>query len=104
MDLSDGLGKDLHALTPKAAEPAIIRQSIPRRAGATVRAALTDGEDYELLFVVDHDCNSEEFERLWRRAFPRVRLSRIGQFVPEGLVPSSAVQLKNFQGYEHLRR
>jgi thiamine-monophosphate kinase len=104
MDLSDGLGKDLHALTPKAAEPAIIGQSIPRRAGASVRAALTDGEDYELLFVVDHDCNSEVFEGLWKRAFPRVRLSRIGQFVPEGLVPSSAVQLKNFQGYEHLRR
>jgi thiamine-monophosphate kinase len=52
MDLSDGLGADL----PRLAEASgvsfqIDPAAIPRSRGATVRAAINDGEDYELLFT-----------------------------------------------------
>lgn len=53
MDLSDGLGADL----PRLAEASHVGfeldlEALPRRPGATVREAISDGEDYELLFTV----------------------------------------------------
>jgi thiamine-monophosphate kinase len=53
MDLSDGLGADLPRLARASGlgfelQPA----SIPRARGASLEAALNDGEDYELLFTV----------------------------------------------------
>lgn len=53
MDLSDGLGADL----PRLAEASSVtfrlaEGSIPCARGATVRQAINDGEDYELLFTV----------------------------------------------------
>jgi thiamine-monophosphate kinase len=103
MDVSDGLAKDLHAITPPGAAPAIEAGRVPRRAGADLRAALTEGEDYELLFALRRHADREAFERKWRRAFPRSRLSCLGQFVPAGKVPASAIDLARFHGYEHLR-
>ena len=52
LDVSDGLAKDLHALTPSGAAPALDAAMLPRRRGADLRAALTDGEDYELVFAL----------------------------------------------------
>jgi hypothetical protein len=52
MDLSDGLAKDLPALTPRGAEAALYAPVLPLRAGASLREALCDGEDYELAFGV----------------------------------------------------
>jgi thiamine-monophosphate kinase len=103
MDVSDGLAKDLHALTPRGAEPALEADALPRRAGADVRAALTDGEDYELVFVVSARADRTRFERAWARAFPRLRLSCIGRFVRAGARPAGALALASFHGYEHLR-
>jgi thiamine-monophosphate kinase len=53
MDLSDGLGADL----PRLGKASHLGYSIdvaalPRRRGASVQAAINDGEDYELLFTV----------------------------------------------------
>jgi len=53
MDLSDGLGADL----PRLGEAShlgheIDAHKLPRRRGASVEAAINDGEDYELLFTV----------------------------------------------------
>lgn len=103
MDVSDGLAKDLPALTPARAEPALAAASIPRRAGCDLRAALSDGEDYELVFALSGRANPAAFQRAWRRAFPRVRLSCLGQFVPLGQAPADAVRLAHYSGYEHLR-
>jgi thiamine-monophosphate kinase len=103
MDVSDGLAKDLHAITPPGAAPAIEAGRVPRRAGADLRAALTEGEDYELLFALRRPADREALERKWRRAFPRSRLSCLGQFVPAGKVPASAIDLAEFHGYEQLR-
>ena len=103
MDVSDGLAKDLHALTPRGATPALDSASIPRRAGATLAAALGDGEDYELVFALAARADREAFTRAWQRAFPRLRLSCIGRFVPAGRLPADALNLDDYRGYEHLR-
>jgi thiamine-monophosphate kinase len=103
MDVSDGLAKDLHALTPAQATPSIEAEALPRRAGVDVRSALTDGEDYELVFALARHADRDAFERAWTRAFPRTRLSRIGQFTDRKKLPPSALRLADFHGYEHLR-
>ncbi len=78
MDLSDGLGGDL----PRLARASCVgfeieRSSLPLARGATVQGAIADGEDYELLFAVssrDHG----RIQRDWRKKFPKVPLTRIG--------------------------
>ena len=103
MDVSDGLAKDLGALAPRGAAPAIRAAMLPRRSGATVREALCDGEDYELVFSVAPGARSAGLERAWRRAFPRTPLTRIGSFARNGAIPPGALPLGKFRGYEHLR-
>jgi len=103
LDVSDGLAKDLPALTPRGGAPAVYAAMLPRRARATVREALCDGEDYELLFSVAARAPRASLENAWRRAFPRTRLTCIGTFVRRGAVPSEAIKLGDYRGYEHLR-
>ena len=110
MDLSDGLAKDLHALTPENATPSLIAGAIPisaaaralaRRDGRSALAhALSDGEDFELLFTVSSRADHARFEAAWRRKFT-TRLTRIGRFT-RALAPD-ALPLDDFHGYEHLR-
>jgi thiamine-monophosphate kinase len=53
IDISDGLAADLgHILEESKAGAVLEETKIPRRAGANVRQALYDGEDFELLFTV----------------------------------------------------
>jgi thiamine-monophosphate kinase len=113
MDISDGLAKDLRALTPPGAKPAIDAAAVPLSAAARHLAAqtkkspldhaLSDGEDYELAFALARTANRIAFEKAWRRAFPRTRLTRIGQFVRVQDFPASALRLEKFAGYEHFR-
>lgn len=103
MDVSDGLAKDLHALTPPNAEAALEPEKIPCRRGADWRAALTDGEDYELAFVIAKNADRDALQRDWRRAFPRTPLTCLGRFVRRGELPASAPRLDELHGYEHLR-
>jgi thiamine-monophosphate kinase len=103
IDVSDGIAKDLRALTPPGTVAALDPAAVPRHAGASLRAAFTDGEDYELLCAVAARSNRTAFERTWRKAFPRTRLTCIGRFVPRGGVPAGAVTLEDYSGYEHLR-
>lgn len=101
MDLSDGLAKDLHALTPRGTCPAIEASLLPLRPGGDIRAGLTDGEDYELVFAFAAGTHPEVFLRAWRKKFPRTRLTRIGRFVRQ--LPADALDLTDYHGYEHLR-
>jgi len=103
IDVSDGLAKDLPALAPRRAAPAVYAGMLPRRKGASVREALCDGEDYELAFSVASGSRRRALEKAWQRAFPRTRLSCIGRFVRNGAVPLDALPLGDFRGYEHLR-
>lgn len=101
MDLSDGLAKDLHALTPRGTRPAIEASLLPLRSDCDTRAGLTDGEDYELVFAFAAGTNPKVFLRAWRKKFPRTRLTRIGRFVRQ--LPADALDLTDYHGYEHLR-
>lgn len=103
MDVSDGLAKDLHALTPKGTMPALDPTKLPLRPGCDLRAALTHGEDYELLFAVRRSADRKRFAARWRQSFPRTPLSCVGQFAAPAKVPASAIPLEDYQGYEHLR-
>ena len=112
MDVSDGLAKDLRALTPPGARPALDAAAIPvsaaarRLAAHTVQPplhhALCDGEDYELAFALAGNADRSRFEGAWRRAFPQTRLTRIGIFAAKKDFPENALPLDRYHGYEHL--
>jgi thiamine-monophosphate kinase len=78
MDLSDGLGADLPRLA-KASRLGfeLDREALPLTAGATIENAISDGEDYELLFAISPR-QSERLQTSWRKRFPRLPLTRIG--------------------------
>jgi thiamine-monophosphate kinase len=103
MDVSDGLAKDLASLTPRGLAPALFEALIPRRGGASLREALCDGEDYELLFTVAPGLRRASLENAWRRAFPRTPLTCMGRLVRRGQVPPDALTMGDYRGYEHLR-
>src|SRR6476469_5207242 len=53
MDLSDGLGSDLPRLARASGVGFELEQNaLPRNRGCTIRQAIADGEDYELLFAM----------------------------------------------------
>jgi thiamine-monophosphate kinase len=79
MDLSDGLGVDLPRLAlASRLGYSIAREKLPLSPGCTVENALSDGEDYELLFAVAPR-QGKELEKRWRKKFPKVPLTRIGR-------------------------
>ena len=80
MDLSDGLGADLPRLGRASKVGFDIElKNLPVARGATIDNAISEGEDYELLFAISpRDRNS--LERQWRRKFPKLLLTRIGSF------------------------
>ena len=114
MDVSDGLAKDLAALTPEKLAPALHARAIPISAAARRTArqtnasplhhALCDGEDYELLFVTRAGADQTRFERDWRKRFPKIKLSLLGRFVAKNRLPAGALRLAEFHGYEHLHQ
>ncbi|MFM8657212.1 MAG: thiamine-phosphate kinase [Chthoniobacterales bacterium] len=100
MDLSDGLAADLPRLAAESGTGFVIdAESVPRRRGATLRAALSDGEDFELLFAVPKTKGSR-FERAWKQKFPALRLTRIGHLAKRGM----AQGLGAVRGYDHFAR
>jgi thiamine-monophosphate kinase len=100
MDLSDGLGADL----PRMARASkvgfqIDREMLPLAPGATIEQAISDGEDYELLFAISAH-NSRRLQRAWPKKFPKVRLTRIGSLTPRS-ANIARQQLK--RGYVHFQ-
>ncbi len=85
MDLSDGLGADL----PRMADASgvgfsVTIDALPVADGATVGNAISDGEDYELLFAVDPEV-AKDLETRWSRKFPYVPLTSIGKLTDAAL-------------------
>jgi thiamine-monophosphate kinase len=78
MDLSDGLGADLPRLA-RASKLGfkIDKEKLPLAPGATVNNAISDGEDYELLFAISPRDRSR-LQKAWRKEFPKLLLTRIG--------------------------
>lgn len=81
MDLSDGLARDLPKMAMAAElEYLVDWERLPLRNGCDLRAAWTDGEDYELLMAIPQDF-AGDLLRSWELNFPDVSLTRIGRLV-----------------------
>jgi thiamine-monophosphate kinase len=79
MDLSDGLGVDLPRLARASKVGFKIElENLPLSRGAKIDDAISEGEDYELLFAISPR-DRGRLERDWQKKFPRLPLTRIGQ-------------------------
>jgi thiamine-monophosphate kinase len=99
LDLSDGLGADLPRLA-RASKVGfkIDMENLPLNPGATTDNAISDGEDYELLFAISPR-QRDRLEKAWRRKFPKLPLTRIGR-----LHQTSNLKPQTFpRGYVHFQ-
>jgi thiamine-monophosphate kinase len=96
MDLSDGLGADLPRLALASGVGFVIdRAALPCAKGRTPAQAISDGEDYELLFTISPKAKSR-LERMWKSRFPRLRLTQIGRLTRKARGTRTAMR-----GYDH---
>ncbi len=116
MDLSDGLAGDLsRVLKASGVGAALLKPALPIARAAKLRAragdaakpallaALTDGEDFELLFTVAAK-DAVKLLDAWKKKFPAVKLSCIGKIIAgEGieLRDKNGSQRLNAHGYVH---
>jgi thiamine-monophosphate kinase len=100
MDLSDGLGADLPRLA-KASRVgfSIEMENLPLAHGAKIDDAISEGEDYELLFAI-LPRERTRLEREWRKRFRKLPLTRIGRLNPQSAIRNT--QLKG--GYVHFQQ
>ncbi len=115
-DLSDGLAGDLrHILTASGGGAELLKPAIPisraaklqSRAASSAKpafvAALTDGEDFELLLTVASK-DAVKLADAWKEKFPKIKLSCIGKIVAgEGITirDRTGSQKLNAHGYVH---
>lgn len=89
MDLSDGLGADLPRLARASGCGFKVNfDALPRRRGCDIDAALSDGEDYELLFAISPRL-AAALQARWKAAFPKTRLTAIGSLDTLGVFPAN---------------
>jgi thiamine-monophosphate kinase len=116
IDLSDGLAGDLrHILKASGAGAEILKSAVPVSRAAKLRAkqssaakpafvaALTDGEDFELLFTVASK-DAVKLLDAWKKKFPKLKLSCIGKIVAgDGILirDKSGSHKLNANGYVH---
>ncbi len=125
IDLSDGLAGDLrHVLTASGVGAELLKSAIPisraaKLGGARLltsrltgtlappktplAAALTDGEDFEILFTVASRDAVKLFDA-WKRNFPKLKMSCIGKIVAGSGITirdKTGVQKLNAHGYVH---
>ena len=97
MDLSDGLARDL----PRMAEACacgfrLQHEVLPCTEGCSPAEAISDGEDYELLFALD-PAHAADLEEGWHARFPDLELTRIG-CLQEGAPEELAGGWEHFAG------
>jgi thiamine-monophosphate kinase len=100
MDLSDGLGADLPRLARASKVGFDVElENLPLARGATMSQAICEGEDYELLFAISpRDRN--RLDREWRREYPKILLTRIGQLTPQSTTHNTRLP----RGYVHFQQ
>jgi thiamine-monophosphate kinase len=100
MDLSDGLGADLPRLARASRVGFEVDEAaLPLNRGRTIRQAISDGEDYELLFAISPKDARSLLSR-WRKEFPKVPLTRIGKLNSKFEIRNS----KLVKGYVHFQK
>ena len=99
MDLSDGLGTDLPRLA-RASKVGfkIEMENLPLTRGANINDAISEGEDYELLFAISPRDRSR-LQRAWTKRFPNVRLTRIGSLNRQSKIENRKLP----SGYVHFQ-
>ena len=116
IDLSDGLAGDLrHILQASSVGAEILKSAVPVSRAAKLHAkksstakpafaaALTDGEDFELLFTVASK-DAVKLLDAWKKKFPKLKLSCIGKIVAgDGILirDKSGSHKLNAHGYVH---
>ena len=116
LDLSDGLAGDLqHIVNAGKVGAEILKTALPVSRVAKLRAkessaakpaalaALTDGEDFELLFTIAGK-SAVKLLDAWKKKFPETKLSCIGKIVAgEGILlrDKSGSHKLNAHGYVH---
>ncbi len=118
IDLSDGLASDLRHLLTANQGAEILTRALPIRRSARERArenpsgktallaALTDGEDYELLFTIP-PASAVPLLDGWKQTFPEVSLKCIGKITDQpGIVLRDEQGAKplTLHGYDHLQQ
>jgi thiamine-monophosphate kinase len=102
IDLSDGLAGDLpHILKASNVGAELLSNAIPARKlrsehKTPLEAALTDGEDFELLFTLP-SAEAVPLVDAWKKEFPKLRLSCIGKITAE-----SGLRIRNRRNIEPL--
>lgn len=106
MDISDGLARDARRMADRSGVGMrIVSKHVPSNDGVDIHHALTDGEDYELLFTVA-EARVAAFETAWLSAFS-LTCTQIGVVTPAefGLMlegPDGHTQPLDATGYDHL--
>jgi thiamine-monophosphate kinase len=117
IDLSDGLAGDLRQILKASSVPGaeLLGSALPISRVARIRAkqgdlakpamaaALTDGEDFELLFSVAPS-NAVKLLDAWRVQFPKTKLSCIGRLVDRPgiwLRDATGMRPVNASGFDH---
>jgi thiamine-monophosphate kinase len=119
IDLSDGLAGDLrHILTASNIGAELLSSSIPITSAAKLKAkaessakppllaALTDGEDFELLFTLPPG-NAVRLHDAWKSQFPQLKLTCIGRIMPEPglrLRDKDGTRSLGLHGYTHFQK
>jgi thiamine-monophosphate kinase len=102
MDLSDGLGADLPRLARASGVGFEVDEAaLPLNRGCTRRQAISDGEDYELLFAIS-PASAHSLSSRWPKEFPALPLTRIGRLNPKS-DPPQADQNPKWSGYAHFK-
>jgi thiamine-monophosphate kinase len=114
-DLSDGMAGDLrHILKASGVGAEILKSAVPVSRAAKLQArknpakpalaaALTDGEDFELLFTIASGGAVKLLDG-WKKRFPGLKLSCIGRIVAGGeitLRDKTGAQMLNAHGHVH---
>jgi thiamine-monophosphate kinase len=100
MDLSDGLGADLPRLAKASRVGFTIEmENLPLARGAKIDNAISEGEDYELLFAISPR-ERTRLEREWPKKFRKLPLTRIGRLNPQSAIGNP--QLRS--GYVHFQQ
>jgi thiamine-monophosphate kinase len=100
MDLSDGLGIDLPRLA-RASKVGfkIEMENLPLAPGTRIGDAISEGEDYELLFAISPR-QSKRLQRAWKRKFSKLPLTRIGSLSQPSTKNSQLLR----SGYVHFQQ